>query len=117
MTPLEIEKELNELTADTLPKLNEEIDKLSEQLERTNHAHQLASAKQLLQLKAKDSKLTVKELDAMIYVELEESTLETSLAQVKYKSLTKKINTVTMRIDVLRSMLSYKKAELERTTA
>lgn len=113
-TPLDIQNELEELTAYTLPKLNEELDKLGDEYTTKNHKYQLAYSKEITPLRVKFGKATVRELEAMMSEEVQMQELEVKLLKMRMDSTERNIKTVNTRIDVLRSSLSFQKGELSR---
>lgn len=118
VTPAELEELLLKLVSE----YGARIEELHEAIIKEAHAkikYDLEYAKEYLKAKAQrkeDGKaVTDKEAESQAIIATSELQLQYEIAKAQRRAIEEMLNNITTEIDILRSIYSFKKAELERT--
>ena len=114
MTPLEIQNQLEELMNE-LSTANEKIIKSEKEYTESELNYKKEYAKAYLKNKTDNIKSTVAEIDQKTFLDTEEYKYTTNIKESIYKANKSEIEVIKIKLDTLRSLLSYQKSELDRT--
>lgn len=115
MIPAELQQKLEE-KLNELATANEQYKDLYLDYIYKQNEYKKEYSKKYLEIKANsDTKMTINELDAKTTIETANLKLNSDIAEAVFKAHREAMSTLKIEIDTLRTLLSYQKAELERT--
>lgn len=115
MTPMQLQQNLLKLLND-LSTSTENLTQCEKEYTEAENEYKKEYSKAYLLNKTKEGKPTVAEIDHKTYLDTEGYKTIMDIKESLYKAKKSELDTIRIKIDTLRTLLSYNKAELERTT-
>lgn len=115
MTPLHIQQNLLKLLND-LSTATENLNQCEKEYTEAETEYKKEYSKAYLLNKTTEGKPTVAEIDHRTFLDTEGYKTIANIKESLYKAKRNELELIKIKVDTLRSLLSFNKAELERTT-